>query len=309
MSTAGTWRDDPGPFDGGERPAMSRSPSLRAAVEQPPPRRFVGQRALVTGAASGIGRAVARRLAAEGAMVVGLDLDATGLQETLASIPSARAVVADIADVAGGGEGGTAGGGTDGGEVLSLAAETDVLVNAAGVLERHDFLEHPLDAWRRTLAVNLLAPQRLSRAFVRARIEAGQSAESSDPIERAQPMERSCPGAIVNVCSIESFVAIPGHAAYTASKSALLLLTRAFALELAPHGVRVNAVAPGVTATGMNAAPRADPAQADALLARVPLGRFATPEEQAAGICFLASPEASYITGATLPIDGGWLTQ
>ncbi len=260
--------------------------------------RFAGQRALVTGAASGIGRAVARRLAAEGATVVGLDLDATGLEETLASLPGARAVVADIADGAGCGEGGVAGGGAGGDEVLALAADADVLVNAAGVLERHDFLAHPLEAWQRTLAVNLLAPQRLSRAFARARIEAG-AVDSEAPTK----------GAIVNVCSTESFVAIPGHAAYTASKSALLLLTRAFALELAPHGVRVNAVAPGVTQTGMNAALRADAAQAAALLERVPLGRFATPEEQAAGICFLASPEASFITGATLPIDGGWLTQ
>jgi 2-dehydro-3-deoxy-D-gluconate 5-dehydrogenase len=270
---------------------MSPSPSMRDAGESPPGR-FAGRRALVTGAASGIGRAVARRLAAEGAIVTGLDLDAAGLEETFASIPGAHAVVADVAGAGGVRDGGGVGAEDGGGEdALALAAKTDVLVNAAGVLERHDFLEHPLQAWQRTLAVNLLAPRRLSRAFARARIEAGSA------------------GAIVNVCSIESFVALPGHAAYTASKSALLLLTRAFALELAPHGVCVNAVAPGVTATSMNAALRADSARADALLARVPLGRFATPEEQAAGICFLASPEASYITGATLPIDGGWLTQ
>jgi len=260
---------------------MSPPFSRRDAGEQSLPGRFAGQRALVTGAASGIGRAVARRLAAEGATVTGLDLDAAGLEETFAAIPGARHIVADVTGV----------------QAAGAAAEADVLVNAAGVLERHDFLEHPLEAWQRTLAVNLVAPQRLSRAFARARIDAGH------------PTERSHPGAIVNVCSIESFVAIPGHAAYTASKSALLLLTRAFALELAPHGVRVNAVAPGVTQTGMNAALRADPAQAGALRERVPMGRFGTPGEQAAGICFLASPEASYITGATLPIDGGWLTQ
>ncbi len=237
--------------------------------------RFAGQRALVTGAASGIGRAVARRLAAEGATVTGLDLDAAGLEETLHAIPGARHIVADVT----------------GEEAVRVAPEADVLVNAAGILERHDFLEHPLEAWQRTLAVNLIAPQRLARAFAHTHIDAGAE------------------GAIVNVCSIESFVAIPGHAAYTASKSALLLLTRAFALELAPHGIRVNAVAPGVTKTGMNAALRADPTRAGALSERIPLGRFATPEEQAAGICFLASPEASYITGATLPIDGGWLAQ
>jgi NAD(P)-dependent dehydrogenase (short-subunit alcohol dehydrogenase family) len=273
---------------------MSRPSSIPGNAGQDAiPSRFAGQRALVTGAASGIGRAVARRLAAEGATVVGLDTDAQGLEETLHAIPGARHVVAEVT----------------GEEAMEAAAETDVLVNAAGILARHDFLEHPLEAWQRTLAVNLMAPQRLARAFARARIEAAHPAERSHHTERSPPAERSHPGAIVNVCSIESFVALPGHAAYTASKSALLLLTRAFALELAPHGIRVNAVAPGVTKTDMNAALRADPKRAQALIERVPLGRFASSEEQAAGICFLASPEASYITGATLPIDGGWLTQ
>jgi L-xylulose reductase len=237
--------------------------------------RFAGQRAVVTGAASGIGRAAVRRLAAEGAIVVGVDTHEEGLAETFDSIPGAHRVVADVTSDA----------------AAAAAAGADVLVNAAGVLLRHDLLEHPLEAWRRTLEVNLKAPQRLSRAFARARVEAG------------------APGAIVNVCSIESFVAIPGHAAYTASKSALLLLTRAFALELAPHGIRVNCLAPGVTQTGMNAALRASPAQAAALLEAIPLGRFATPAEQAAGVCFLASDDAAYITGATLPIDGGWLAR
>jgi NAD(P)-dependent dehydrogenase (short-subunit alcohol dehydrogenase family) len=228
--------------------------------------RFSGQRALVTGAASGIGGAVAHRLAAEGARVTGLDISPGGSEGWL------------VADVTGE-------------EALVAAGEADILVNAAGLLLRHDLLEHPLEDWQRTLEVNLEGPRRLSREFARAHIAAGTG------------------GAIVNVCSIESFTALPGHAAYTASKTGLLMLTRAFALELAPHGIRVNAVAPGVTETGMNAGLRADPAEAGALTAAIPQGRFATPEEQAAGICFLASPEASYVTGATLAIDGGWLTR
>ncbi len=247
---------------------MSSSPSDSSA-------RFAGQRALVTGAASGIGRAVARRLAAEGATVIGLDTQREGLEETFDSIPGAHLLVADVS----------------GDEAAAQAGAVDVLVNAAGILLRHDLLEHPLDAWRRTLDVNLGAPLRLSRELARAHIETGT------------------PGAIVNVCSIESFVALTGHAAYTASKSALLMVTRAFALELAPHGIRVNALAPGVTKTGMNAALRADPAEAVALTEAIPMGRMATTEEQAAGICFLASTEASYITGATLRVDGGWLTR
>ncbi|HEY7951726.1 MAG TPA: SDR family oxidoreductase [Solirubrobacteraceae bacterium] len=242
---------------------------------EPPVGRFVAQRALVTGASSGIGRAAARRLAGEGAEVVGLDTSGEGLEETFASIPGAHRLAADVSSE----------------EALAAVRDCDVLVNAAGILERHDLLDHPLHVWQRTLQVNLTAPLRLSREFARARIQAG------------------VPGAIVNVASIESFIALPRHAAYTASKSALLMLTRAFALELAPHGIRVNAVAPGVTKTGMNAAMRADPERAAELKEAIPLGRFATPEEPAAAICFLASSEAGYVTGATLRVDGGWLAR
>jgi L-xylulose reductase len=240
--------------------------------------RFAGKRALVTGAGAGIGRATARRLAAEGAAVVGLDLHAAGLRETFRDIPEAELAVVDVTS-------------DEGVAALREAAPADVLVNAAGVLSRHALLEHPLEDWNRTLQVNLQAPFRLSREYAR------------------EHLRRRTRGAIVNVCSVESFVALPEHAAYTASKGALLMLTRAFALELAPHDIRVNGVAPGVTETGMNAAARADPVRAGTLAAAIPLGRFAGPEEQAAGICFLASEEASYITGTVLAIDGGWLTR
>lgn len=240
--------------------------------------RFAGKRAIVTGAGSGIGRATARRLAAEGAAVVGIDVSAKGLRETFAAISDARSIVLDVT-------------GEEAVEAIAQTGPADVLVNAAGVLLRHDFIDHPLEDWDRTLAVNLRTPFRLSREFARFHVE------------------RGTPAAIVNVCSIESFVAIAQHAAYTASKAALLMLTRAFALELAPHGIRVNGVAPGVTETNMNATARADPARARALTDPIPLGRFATPAEQAAGVCFLASEEASYVTGAVLAIDGGWLVR
>ncbi|HEV3070119.1 MAG TPA: glucose 1-dehydrogenase [Solirubrobacteraceae bacterium] len=260
------------PPDSAVPSSSSPAPSSRSGSSAP---RFAGQRALITGAASGIGRAVARRLAAEGAEVVGLDTSRDGLEETFDSIPGAHLLAVDVNSE----------------EALAAVGGSDVLVNAAGILLRHGFLEHPLDEWQRTLDVNYRAPLRLSREFARAHIETGT------------------PGAIVNVGSIESFIALPGHAAYTTSKSALLMLTRAFALELAPHGIRVNAVAPGVTKTGMNAAIRADPERAAALTEAIPLGRFSTPEEQAAAICFLASSEASYVTGATLRVDGGWLAR
>jgi NAD(P)-dependent dehydrogenase (short-subunit alcohol dehydrogenase family) len=240
--------------------------------------RFAGKRALVTGAGSGIGRAVARRLAAEGAAVVGFDSSAAGLEETFGDLPDAGLQVVDVAA-------------SEGRRALIDAGPADVLVNAAGVLMRHGVLEHTPEDWDRTLEVNLKAPFRLSREFARGHVR------------------RGTPAAIVNVCSIESYVAIAGHAAYTASKSGLLMLTRAFALELAPHRIRVNGIAPGVTRTSMNAAVRADPDAAAGLASAIPMGRFADPEEQAAGACFLASDEASYITGAVLRIDGGWLTR
>lgn len=245
--------------------------------------RFHAKRALVTGAGSGIGRAVVRRLAAEGAAVVGLDSSPEGLRETFAELPCAESsgALARVLDVTS----------PDALAVVREDGPFDVLVNAAGVLSRHAALAHPLEDWQRTLDVNVKAPLRLMRELARAHIARGTRA------------------AIVNVCSIESFVAIPGHVAYTASKGALLMATRAFALELAPHGIRVNGVAPGVTETAMNAELRADPVRAPGLLASVPLGRFATPAEQAAPICFLASEEASYITGAVLAADGGWLTR
>jgi meso-butanediol dehydrogenase/(S,S)-butanediol dehydrogenase/diacetyl reductase len=295
--------------------------SSSQASSQPSPlttSRFAGKRAVVTGAASGIGRAVARRLAEEGAEVVGFDLDAQGLRETFASVSDGRAVVVDVASA-------------EAVAALGQAGRVDVLVNAAGVLMRHGVLEHPLEDWRRTLEVNVKAPLRLSRELARGHIERAAAAAAAatttattttttaaaaaadDDDERSASEQSTVDGhagaAIVNIGSIESFTALPGHAAYTASKTALLMLTRAFALELAPHGIRVNCLAPGVTETGMNALLRADPMRAEQLLAAIPLGRFATPEEQAAGVCFLACEEAAYITGATLPIDGGWLAR
>ena len=233
--------------------------------------------ALVTGAGSGIGRAAARRLAAEGARVVGVDRVANGLEETFAGL-EADWVASDVRSA-------------DATQALRDHGPFDILVNAAGILRRHDLLEHPHDEWMLTLDVNLRAPFRLAREFARDHIESGR------------------PGVIVNVCSIESFTAAPRHAAYTVSKSALLMLTRALALELAEHGIRVNGIAPGVTATAMNAELRADASRAGALLAQIPLGRFAEPEDQAAAICFLASDDGAYITGSVLPVDGGFLTQ
>jgi NAD(P)-dependent dehydrogenase (short-subunit alcohol dehydrogenase family) len=240
-------------------------------------KRFEGRRAFVTGAGSGMGRATVSRFAAEGARVLAVDRNADALAEAVSTWPPSVSILGlDVRDLAVS-------------EAL-VSWRADVLVNAAGILRRHELLEHPRDEWQATLDVNLTAAFRLSRAFAARLVDAGEA------------------GAIVNVCSIEAFTAAPGHAAYTASKGGILMLTRAFALELGAHRIRVNAVAPGVTETAMNQLLRDDPVRAKRLREPIPMGRFAQPVEQAEAIAFLASDEASYITGVVLPVDGGWLT-
>ncbi|MEQ8718267.1 MAG: SDR family oxidoreductase [Acidimicrobiales bacterium] len=239
--------------------------------------RFAGRRVIVTGAASGIGASAVGRFAAEGAAVVAVDRDPARLEGRHGDTAGVTTFVADVRDDV----------------LLELIAggpPPDVLVNAAGVLRREPFVTHSLAAWDETLAVNVRSVFRTSRTF------------------SARHIGENTPGSIVNVCSIESFTAAPDHAAYTVSKSAVAMLTRAFALELADHDIRVNGIAPGVTATAMNEALREDAERASRLRRSIPMGRFAEAAEQAAAIAFLASDEASYITGAILPVDGGWLT-
>jgi NAD(P)-dependent dehydrogenase (short-subunit alcohol dehydrogenase family) len=241
-------------------------------------RRFEGKVAIVTGAAGGIGLAVTRRLLREGAEVIAVDLDATSLEANYVAEVAVRTVAADITT-------------REGRSVVDETLPADILVNAAGILHRHPTLEYPLPSWQRTMDVNLRAPFQLLRSFARRCID------------------QRIPGAVVNVCSIESLRAAQGHIAYTVSKTGLYMLTRAAALELAPYSVRVNAIAPGVTATSMNEDLRTNPSSAEPLRNRIPMGRFGTPKEQAAAVAFLASDDASYVTGAVLPADGGWTVQ
>lgn len=231
-------------------------------------------RVVVTGAGSGIGRAIARRYLSQDAHVLGIDREAISLNESFESEPRGQAVVADVCS-------------RECADVVAAFGPADVLVNAAGILRRHSFVDHPIEAWNETIAANLTGPFRLSRQFA------------------ADHIARAAPGVIVNVCSVESFMALPNHAAYTASKTALLMLTRAFAFELASREIRVVGIAPGVTETGMNSDVRSNDATAQALRGMIPLGRFARPEEIAAAVAFLASEDASYITGSVLLADGG----
>jgi NAD(P)-dependent dehydrogenase (short-subunit alcohol dehydrogenase family) len=163
-----------------------------------------------------------------------------------------------------------------------------VLVNNAGVNRRATLLEETIAGFDRTLAVNLVGPWACAQAAARHMIDAGRG------------------GRIVNVTSVLAFVPLEGGGAYGAAKAGLEALTKVLALELAPHGIKVNAVAPGHTATPMNYGP--DDLRA-ATISRpvIPTARAAAPDEIAAAIAFLASPAASYATGASLLVDGGLL--
>jgi len=243
-----------------------------------------GKVVAVTGAASGIGRATAVAFAAAGARVVVSDVVAGGLDETAALIRDAGhecdAVIVDVAKRA---------------DVDRLAAACleqgglDVMVANAGVSLDRPFLgvtEQDLDA---TFAVNLKGVFFCGQAAARAMIDVGHG------------------GSIINVASIYGEAAAEGCAAYAASKGGVRMLTKVMALELGPHGIRVNAVAPGFIRTAMN--PMDDPEEERRIAETVPTGRVGTPDDIADVVVWLASDEARYVDGQTLFVDGGWIGQ
>jgi NAD(P)-dependent dehydrogenase (short-subunit alcohol dehydrogenase family) len=243
--------------------------------------RLAGRRALVTGAAHGIGRACAEAFAAEGADVALLDID-PAVEETARAIGGkAVGIVCDVSDA----EAAQA--------AVAKAAEAigpiDLLVNNAGILAAGDILTAELEDFDRVLAVNLRAAFVIGQAVARGMVEAGLK------------------GAIINMSSVNAVVAIPAQLAYVTSKGALAQLTKAMALGLAPHGVRVNAIGPGTIATDILKGVMTDDDARRRILSRTPLGRFGEPHEVASVAVFLASEEAAYITGQTIYPDGGRL--
>ena len=245
---------------------------------------LLGRLALVTGAGRGNGAAIARGLAAAGAEVIVTDIDKDAARTIADSIVAeggkARGFMLDVTD-----EESCAKLARD---LSLLVGPIRILVNNAGIFLRGNLVAPDgRERWDQTMAVNVQGPFNVTMAFV-------------DQLKLTK-------GTIVNIASINSYVAAAGAGAYPVSKGALAQFTRALAAELAPDGVRVNALAPGLIATAMSEPTRADPKRLEAFLAHVPMKRVGEPEELAGPVVFLCSDAASYITGAILPVDGGYL--
>lgn len=248
---------------------------------------FKGLSAIVTGAAQGIGRACAERLARDGARVMLSDVDAAKVGLTAAAIVAAGGTVESMAcDV------------SKKADVDAMIAATvrafggiDIAINNAGVIDSADFLDLELAEFDRVLSVNLRG------AFMVAQGAARQMV--------AQVTAGRAPGAIVNMSSANAHFGLHDHVAYTVSKGGIGQITKAAAISLAKYGIRVNAIGPGTINTDIVKAVADNPAALRKILSRTPLGRFGDPAEVAAIAAFLASGEASYITGQTIFPDGG----
>jgi NAD(P)-dependent dehydrogenase (short-subunit alcohol dehydrogenase family) len=253
--------------------------------------RLAGKVALVTGAASGLGAETARRMAGEGAAVLLTDRDVAAGEAVAAAIGASGGKAAFLAhDVTSE---------DDWRAAVAMATSSfgrlDILVNNAGIVGNQlDLLTHSLEDWRRTLAVNL------DGVFLGMRaVGPGMAAQGS--------------GSIINLSSILGKVGMPNTAAYCASKGGVLMLTKAAAVEWAPLGIRVNSVHPGfidtpMVANALHASENGNEMRAQ-IIAAHPLGRLGVPREIADAVVFLASDEASFMTGAELVVDGGYTAQ
>ncbi|SLN62823.1 2-dehydro-3-deoxy-D-gluconate 5-dehydrogenase KduD [Pseudooctadecabacter jejudonensis] len=242
-----------------------------------------GTRALVTGANTGIGQAIAVDLAAAGAHV--LAVGRSSMDDTLAQIAqaggSADAIKADLSTV-------------KAAQDMFAEAEAahgpiETLVNNAGIIRRADSVEFSEEDWDAVMDINLKVVFFLSQAFAKARLAAGGG------------------GSVINIASLLSFQGGIRVPSYTASKSGVAGLTQTLSNEWSAQGITVNAVAPGYVISNNTTDLRNDPDRNQAILDRIPMGRWADPADIAGAVTYLASPAARYVTGITLPVDGGWL--
>ena len=248
--------------------------------------RVSGKVALVVGAGGGIGGAGAGALAREGAAVFCTDSDGAAAETTATRIRAAGGRAAALAlDV------------RDRAAVDAAVAATvgefgrlDIMLESAGIAHRLDFLKVDAETWDRVIAVNLTGMFHVGQAAARQMFKQGDG------------------GSIINVTSHLAEVARPERAAYVASKGGARSLTHAMAVDLAAHGIRVNAIAPGPTLTGLTRANYTDPEARRATEALIPLGRLGQPDDLVGAVLFLASDEACWVTGSTVTVDGGYLT-
>ena len=248
------------------------------------PGRLEGKVAVVTGSGSGIGQAIAERLAADGASLVidyrnHIDQAQVTQQKIAAAGGKSVLVQADVSKLA------------DGANLIEQAwqqlGSCDILVNNAGIEKGANFVDVTEADYDAVLDVNLKGAFFLTQAFVRRLVAAKK------------------PGSVINISSVHEDMVFPHFSTYCASKGGIRMVMRDLAVELGPLGITVNNIAPGAIATPINDALMADKPKLDALLANIPLGRLGKPEEVAALAAFLASPDAAYITGSTYVIDGG----
>ncbi len=241
-----------------------------------------GRRALVTGSASGLGRAIALALAAAGAEVVGADL-ATAANRRVASTVGGTAVTLDVSDKA------AVEAAVE--EVWTRLGAIDVLVNSAGIGGRGAAAGYPQELLARVIDVNIKGSLYMCQAVGRRMMEQGR-------------------GSIINIASIGGLVAFPGSVGYQTSKGGVVQMTRALAVEWAASGVRVNAVAPGHIATELVRRQwETEPELREFFLSRTPMGRLGTPEDVAGPVVFLAGDAAAMITGQIIAVDGGYTAQ
>jgi len=239
--------------------------------------------ALITGASRGLGKAMALALAGEGARIALVARDREALEKAAQEVwrtgSGAQVFQADV---------------TNEEQVLRLQKEVveafgavHILINNAGINIRKQLIEFTLDEWHRVLDASLTSTFLMCRAFV-------------------PRMKGTGYGRVINLASTMAHVSIPGRSAYSASKSAILGLTRALALELAPDGITVNSISPGPFATEMNTGLIENPEINAQFTAKIPLGRWGRVEEVGQLAVYLCSPEAAFITGTDILIDGGW---